>query len=292
MPAARLILEPAPTPGVWNMAVDETLLESALTSGTVTIRVYQWSAPTVSLGYFQDADEFERDPQWSGLAAVRRLSGGGAILHDREITYSISLPPTHSLIVHPSRLYAIAHDALIKVLATHGIRSQMRSGAAHQPEAPARDSDVAQMIEPSLALRASESNVAQSSIDHQPSTIDPFLCFGRGDPHDIVLGAHKIVGSAQRRRRGAILQHGSVLLERSPHAPDFPGIAELTGIRLDPPALSRQVGAAIAQALDADLEPAELSVAEHDAAQALERTRYSSIRWTKPPASSPLESSL
>lgn len=279
MPAARLILEPVPTPGVWNMAVDETLLESALASGTVTIRIYQWSAPTISLGYFQDADELERDPQWVGLAAVRRLSGGGAILHDREITYSISLPPSHAIATHPSRLYAIAHDALIAVLAAHGVRAVMRGGAAHQPEAPARESGCADVIEPSLALRTSESNVAQSSIDHRRSTINPFLCFGRGDPHDIVLGPHKIVGSAQRRRRGAILQHGSILLELSPHAPDFPGIGELTGVRLDPIALSRQVGTAITQAFGAQSEPAELTAAEHDAAQALERTRYNSLRW-------------
>src|SRR5262249_39204661 len=54
-----------------------------------------------------------------------------------------------------------------------------------------------------------------------------FLCFGRGDLRDVVLKGHKIVGSAQRRRRGGILQHGSVLLRRSDHAPQFPGLLDL-----------------------------------------------------------------
>ena len=56
---------------------------------------------------------------------------------------------------------------------------------------------------------------------------EPFLCFGRGDEHDLVVGAYKVLGSAQRRRRGAVVQHGSLLLAASEHAPQFPGIADL-----------------------------------------------------------------
>ena len=57
---------------------------------------------------------------------------------------------------------------------------------------------------------------------------EPFLCFSRGDARDIVLGQHKVLGSAQRRRRGAVLQHGSLLLALSEFAPEFPGLRELT----------------------------------------------------------------
>jgi len=246
------------------MAVDETLLESALAHGTTTIRVYQWSAPTVSLGYFQDADDFERDGQFTGLAAVRRLSGGGAILHDREITYSITLPPTHPLTAHPSHLYRLAHQAIINVLATHDITLHMRGNAPP-------------------ALDPQPSALDPLSINHQPSTInppsDPFLCFGRGDPNDIVLGTHKIVGSAQRRRRGAILQHGSILLERSPHAPDFSGLRELTGTDLNRDRLSGEVGSALATTLAVPVTPAQLSPDELTRARELEQTRYSTLRW-------------
>jgi lipoate-protein ligase A len=247
MTAARLILESAPTSGAWNMAVDETLLESALAAGTTTIRLYQWSAPTVSLGYFQDEEELERDPHWQGVAAVRRLSGGGAILHDREITYSITLPPSHPLTSNPSQLYRLAHNAIIGVLDTHGITARMR-GDVHP------------------------------SLDPRPSTLDPFLCFGRGDPNDIVLGEHKIVGSAQRRRRGAILQHGSVLLECSPHAPGFPGLRELAGVHLNREALSCQFGPALAGSLPLPFESGSLSSEELAQAGELERTHYRHVR--------------
>jgi len=264
------------------MAVDETLLKSALDRGVAAIRLYEWSAPTVSLGYFQDADEFERDGQFAGLAAVRRLSGGGAILHDREVTYSITLPPSHPLTAHPSQLYRLAHNAIIRVLANYSVTARMRGDVSHQPEAPARaPGDSAES--PSLALRASDSTAIRPSINHQPSTInpppDPFLCFGRGDPNDIVLGSHKIVGSAQRRRRGAILQHGSLLLERSPHAPDFPGLHELTGIHLDRAALAAELGAAIAAVMDATCTAVTLSATELNRAAELQSTRYHTLRW-------------
>src|SRR5437667_329111 len=61
---------------------------------------------------------------------------------------------------------------------------------------------------------------------------EPFLCFERRTCGDIILGDAKIVGSAQRRRRGAVLQHGSVLLSRSDFALELPGIAELRGVEV------------------------------------------------------------
>ena len=263
MNLARLLIDSDPLPGTRNMAVDETLLESALSREVATVRVYQWSAPTVSLGYFQDADEFECDPQWLGLAAVRRLSGGGAILHDREITYSVTIPPSHPITAQPSRLYVLVHDALLQVLSEHGIAARMRGT-------------------PSIVN--TRSPIDPSSTNHQPSTINPspvapFLCFGRGDPNDIVLGGHKIVGSAQRRRRGAILQHGSILLARSPHAADFPGITELTSIKLNRTALSEQVGAAIVDALGGGFGHSKLDDNEKSRATELEHTRYATLRW-------------
>jgi lipoyl(octanoyl) transferase len=268
MRSARLILEPVATTGAWNMAVDEALLESALAHGTATIRIYQWSAPTVSLGYFQDADEFARDRQWQGVAAVRRLSGGGAILHDRELTYSLTLPPAHPLTAQPSNLYALVHAAIIEVLAAHGITASLRGTPSVRSPWSIED----------------RSAGLPESMDNGQLTIDrsSFLCFGRGDPNDVLLGPHKIVGSAQRRRRGAILQHGSLLLERSPHAPDFPGIAELAGIHLDRSAFSHQFGAAIAATLGKSATLSDLAPQEHSLARSLELDRYRSIRWRSP----------
>src|SRR5882724_9809402 len=87
----RLIIDP-PAHGAWNMAVDEALLESAAVDGIATLRLYQWSEPTLSLGYFQPAADRQTHPASRECPLVRRASGGGAILHDRELTYSLAIP--------------------------------------------------------------------------------------------------------------------------------------------------------------------------------------------------------
>src|SRR4051812_32892006 len=78
--------------GHTNMAADEVLLESAL-GGVASLRFYTWSAPTLSLGYFQHAAERAADANLSRLAWVRRSTGGAAIVHHHELTYALALPP-------------------------------------------------------------------------------------------------------------------------------------------------------------------------------------------------------
>jgi lipoyl(octanoyl) transferase len=190
MGSCHLVVEPEPHSGVRNMALDEALLENAIERGECTLRWYRWQAATVSLGYFQDAAAAALIPELINLPMVRRLSGGGAILHHHEWTYSCTVPANHPLAATPGRIYEAVHDGLVSALLARGVPAQLR-GDAHP---------------------------------HREGT---FLCFGRGDPRDIVLCNHKIVGSAQRRRRGAVLQHGSVLLRRSEYAPEFPGLHDL-----------------------------------------------------------------
>src|SRR3979490_2061404 len=91
-PAWRLLLD-SPAVGAWNMAVDEVLL-AGVAAGSVppTLRFYQWAPPRLSLGYFHpsqvgDADACRR----LGVDIVRRPTGGRAILHDCELTYSVAL---------------------------------------------------------------------------------------------------------------------------------------------------------------------------------------------------------
>ncbi len=81
---ARLIIDP-PAAGRWNMAVDEALLLSAASRRTVTLRVYQWEVPTLSLGYFQPHAQREQHASSRHCPLVRRATGGGAIVHDRRI---------------------------------------------------------------------------------------------------------------------------------------------------------------------------------------------------------------
>ncbi len=188
-PITYRILEHGPLSGEENMAIDAEMLDRAV-AGQASLRTYQWSHPTISLGHFQVATTVEVPERFEGLATIKRLSGGGAILHDQELTYSLALPNFHPLTETPSRIYNEVHQCIIDILSTYEIQTQMRGDAAF--------------------------------VDKS------FLCFLRGDERDIVIGKHKIVGSAQRRRQGAVLQHGSLLLRQSVHTPEFPGLLELT----------------------------------------------------------------
>jgi lipoyl(octanoyl) transferase len=191
MGTCRVVIETEPQSGVRNMAIDEALLEAAHDQGECTVRWYRWNTATVSLGYFQAESGALANPELSGLPLVRRLTGGGAILHHHEWTYSCAVPAAHPLAQSPSQVYDLAHGRIIAALADRGVSSASPRGTKN------------------------------------PAAEAAFLCFGRGDPRDIVLCGHKIVGSAQRRRRGTVLQHGSLLLRRSEYAPQFSGVLDL-----------------------------------------------------------------
>jgi lipoate-protein ligase A len=213
-----LNIETAPRSGSWNMATDEYLLEAALTGGLKAVRMYRWNEPTVSLGYFQDSDDQALSTTFKNLAAVRRLSGGGAILHHHELTYSFILPSDDPLTCEPTELYGRVHHAIIDLLREFGVDCAMRG-------------------------------------EDDAKSDEAFLCFIRGDRHDIHCKGHKVVGSAQRRRKGAVLQHGSILLEHSPYAPEILGLRDLSdGLRTSRPSsqiddLETKLGSAIAETL-------------------------------------------
>lgn len=190
LPECRLLLETEPNSGAWNMAVDEALLETAVAEERATFRWYRWSEPTLSLGYFQNLKEIEAEPRWAGLPKVRRLTGGGAILHHHEWTYSLVIPAKLAIVRRPEDLYDVVHEAIVDCLRRCGYPATIRGKTrSHSPE--------------------------------------PFLCFSRSDSHDVVLAGHKILGSAQRRRKGAILQHGSLLVRSSPTTPEHLGLTDL-----------------------------------------------------------------
>lgn len=183
----HVITEETPRSGSWNMSVDEALLESASKEGKCWLRWYQWSEPTVSLGYFQSGDI---PRELAGLPTVRRLSGGGAILHHHELTYAAAIPADHAFAKTPTDLYREIHGRIISVLTDYGIPAERRGTSAD-------------------------------------SSDEPFLCFLRKDANDVVVRTDKILGSAQRRRRGAVLQHGSLLLKKSNYAKGVPGLFDL-----------------------------------------------------------------
>jgi len=244
----RIILEKEPRRGSYNMALDEVLLESALRHGQTSLRWYRWSEATVSLGYFQDSAATQSDPRFARLPKVRRLSGGGAIFHHHEITYSCAVPPTHRLARLPHELYDRVHEAIISGLKQIGAEARLRG----------------------------------TRLDERESL---FLCFARGDPRDVVVAGHKVLGSAQRRRRGAIIQHGALLLRSSHHAPEFPGLFDLTDVNVSEAQLMSllcdSVGKSVGGELEGPCYAQELSVAERTLLAQLERERYRSLDWRR-----------
>lgn len=194
----------------------------------------------MSLGYFQSAEDPSLESRFPRLAKVRRLSGGGAILHHHEVTYSITIADGHPLSVSPGVLYEEVHRRVIALLAGWGVAVNLR-GEAIQFAA------------------------------------EPFLCFSRGDARDIVMGRHKVMGSAQRRRRGAVLQHGSLLLARSEFAPEFPGLAELAQLNRPRCEVALALAEALVGLLPDDPIQAGLTEPERQQAEDLTRTRYANL---------------
>src|SRR5258706_4595141 len=163
MSTARLIID-SPAEGEWNMAVDEVLLESAA-AGMPTLRFYQWQVPTLSLGYFQNVADRAQHSASLACPLVRRTTGGGAIVHDRELPYGFAAPQTDRRDASPAELYNAFHETLAEVLASLGVQVHLLRS------------------EPRLEIGQDE----------------PFLCFQRQAEGDVILEWAKICGSAQRR---------------------------------------------------------------------------------------------
>ena len=190
-PACHVVVETQPGPGDWHMLLDEALLMAGVERSQCAVRVYRWSVPTISLGYFQKVHELgQAFPAGTQLPVVRRLTGGGALLHHHEWTYACVVPASHALSREPLRMYEIVHQAIMDLL-----------------------------TEQHVACQFAGSTGADVPTD--------FLCHTRRDRFDVTCQGHKILGSAQRRRRGSVLQHGSLLIRASAWAPKFLGIGDL-----------------------------------------------------------------
>jgi len=249
MEQARLIIDQA-RDGISNMAVDEAILTAVgRAKAPPTLRFYRWSAPTISLGHFQKHAQVAQLPQpFRSLPLVRRITGGGAILHHVELTYSLILPAGHHLVkdIPPSTLYQAVHQALIAVLASLGFAARIRQASA-----------------PSSRQRG------------------PFFCFQRVNPSDVMVNAKKIAGSAQRRTLKSLLQHGSFMLD---NPLGQPGVATLADFQLDNPPDAHALAAAWAQQLTPTLQfeflPAGLKDLEMALLDSL-KLKYASDLWTK-----------
>jgi lipoyl(octanoyl) transferase len=170
-----------PLPGAFNMAVDAALFEAVQRGAAPVLRFYLWQPACLSLGRNQPARD-SYDPAIAaaaGVDIVRRPTGGLAVLHDAELTYAVIAPV--AVIGRPRAAYA-----RINLLLADALR---RLGVAAAPAA---------------------AGAAAGRLDGVPPP-----CFDVPAQGELVAGGGKLVGSAQRVERGALLQHGSILLDGS-----------------------------------------------------------------------------
>lgn len=227
------------------MAVDEALLESVSSTGVPVLRFYGWKEPTLSLGYFQSAATRAAHPASLSLPLVRRSTGGGAIVHDRELTYTLVVPIRDRWGEDHRGLYHQIHSQVVDWLVKAG-----GQGAR---------------LHPGIARAAAE---------------EPFLCFERRADGDVELAGFKVLGSAQRRTRTALLQHGSLLLARSSGAPELPGIADLLTGDHHPDELREVLIGVLIEAAGRAWGNGELTQGELLGAERLERERFGTGVWT------------
>jgi len=182
------VLDSGPGLGPANMATDLALLAHARLTGTAVLRIYAWSRPTLSLARHERARGRIHAPalRAEGIDLVRRPTGGRALLHDHEVTYSVAAP-TGTMTLRES--YVAINALLLSALARLGVAATA----------------VGREITERRALRP-----------------EGAACFAEPGEGEIVVGGAKLIGSAQWREEGALLQHGSILL-----ADDQPRIARL-----------------------------------------------------------------
>jgi lipoate-protein ligase A len=216
------------------MSVDESLLLHAAASGPV-LRLYAWQEPTVSLGLRQSAPGWLARADALGVAQVRRVTGGGAVLHAGDLTYAVAAPLGREELPGDLRgSYEWIRARLVQGLERAG-----------------------------LAARASRPRAGADRLE---------LCFAGATGYEVELEGEKLVGSAQRRMRRAFLQHGSIrIAEDGPLYRALTGesLAGPKPLPLPVEALREALVASFAAALPSGLELAELSTPEH--ACALER---------------------
>jgi lipoyl(octanoyl) transferase len=259
----RLLLTP-PLPGPDNMAIDDALLDRARATGESVLRVYAWDRPTLSFGRHQTARALydPRRLEARGVDVVRRPTGGRAVLHHREVTYSVTAPLADEGSLRAS--YARINRLLLDGLRRLGVDARLAAPAGRAP-------------------------LPDGAPCFETPTEGELVAATDGGRAEARLA--KLVGSAQWRDDGALLQHGSILVDD-----DQTRVGELATRPLPtvpPPATLRQaLGRApsleeVADALfaaaraleDPDATPLCVDAPLREAADRA-RARYADAAWT------------
>jgi lipoate-protein ligase A len=253
-----------PRPGAENMAIDQAIGELYTVQQQPTLRFYRWAPACLSLGFRQ---RLARDVDQAACAAlgidiVRRPTGGRAILHDQEVTYSLVTASDDALVRSSSivQSYRMISEALCVGLGRLGITLELAPRPA-------------------------------------PHSATSAACFDLPSDYEITFNGRKLVGSAQSRQQNTLLQHGTILLHadtaawtkvlRLPPMLDGPALAQRL-IALDEalgylPPFEAVVAALVhgfEQTWQIALEPGTLTAAESARAAELVREKYAAPAWT------------
>ena len=172
--------------GAMNMALDEAVLVHVGQKKSLpTIRFYAWERPTLSLGYFQRfaRDVDEENVKARGFDLVRRMTGGRAVLHDQELTYSVIIPADHEW----------ARATVVE--SYHYLSYALRDGFRN------------------LGVQAEIVSLSDQEGRGKFPEAGSAACFDSPSWYELVVGGRKIAGSAQVRAHNGLLQHGSLLLD-------------------------------------------------------------------------------
>jgi lipoate-protein ligase A len=180
LPRWQLWLDETPRPGWANMAIDQTILDRAELHGESWLRLYAWEPDCLSFGRHEPATRRYDAERISalGIATVRRPTGGRAVWHGPELTYAVAAPSPRFGSLQAA--YLEIHDMIGRALGELGIDAVLASSRGSVP-------------------------------------LDAGACFSQPAGGELLVGGRKVVGSAQLRQGGALLQHGSILLADGQH---------------------------------------------------------------------------
>lgn len=255
----------------FNMACDEMLLRQVgHGASSPTFRVYGWSPPAVSFGYAQQIDrevDVERC-RMAGIDLVRRVTGGRAVLHWEELTYSVVCREDDPLLGGSIlETYLAISRCLVEGLRLFGVRD--------------------------AALERSE---GQAIRPRRSDTAAP-PCFSTSVRHEVVVGGRKLIGSAQRRVDGMILQHGSLLIGpahkriaeflrrddvetvRSDLDDGTVCLEDILGTGIDFDTLGEALRRGVEQTLGISVEHSSLTDEESEEIERLTRGKYATEKW-------------
>jgi lipoate-protein ligase A len=256
------LIRSGPADGATNMAIDEAILRT-VASGEAppTLRFYAWSPPCLSLGRGQPVDDVDRRAvEAAEYGLVRRPTGGRAILHIDELTYSVIAPEAEPRVAGG---VVESYRRLSRGLA----RGLERLG-----------------LQEIVADERAENRGREGPV-----------CFEMPSDYEITVGGRKLVGSAQMRAQGVVLQHGALplygditricaLLSSHPD-PDrvrarAVAVDEVLGRTVSCDEAIEALAAGFAEALNLALEPGTLTAGERAQARALRAEKYATQEWT------------